>query len=280
MLMSGFTENVQLGQIGEVKLSSAVVMQAKLVNGPSYAILKWRGIALDGFDGRGWYKTRRIRFRQLPRNNVYAIHPFERTGEEVQYDVLLEPLATTALFAPYRVRSVSGILPGLETDNDDAVFMRAPAFRRVRYEAFSEVPKVPRPIKGSVSDTIVPPEIESRYLQLPIKMDPRIRTLGEDITARFPSFIEKAAAVEAYLKKNYKYTLQLTWDPGDQPISNFLFRAKAGHCEYFASSIAILLRAAGVPTRLVNGFLMGEYNHQPRRYSRDAQQNRHGGGKV
>jgi hypothetical protein len=66
--------------------------------------------------------------------------------------------------------------------------------------------------------------------------------------------------VEAYLKRNYKYTLQLTWEPGDEPVSTFLFSAKTGHCEYFASSMAILLRAAGVPTRLVNGFLMGEYN--------------------
>src|SRR5207302_4337115 len=61
-------------------------------------------------------------------------------------------------------------------------------------------------------------------------------------------------------KREYKYTLELTWDPGDQPISTFLFSAKAGHCEYFASSMAILLRAAGIPTRIVNGFLMGEYN--------------------
>jgi len=48
--------------------------------------------------------------------------------------------------------------------------------------------------------------------------------------------------------------------PGDQPIATVLFNARTGHCEYFASSMAILLRAAGVPTRLVNGFLTGEYN--------------------
>jgi hypothetical protein len=66
--------------------------------------------------------------------------------------------------------------------------------------------------------------------------------------------------VEAFLRRNYQYTLSLTWDPGDQPLSAFLFEARSGHCEYFASAMAVLLRAAGVPTRLVNGFLMGEYN--------------------
>jgi protein-glutamine gamma-glutamyltransferase len=62
------------------------------------------------------------------------------------------------------------------------------------------------------------------------------------------------------LKRNYKYTLNLTWTPGAQPISTFLFDSKSGHCVYFASAMAILLRSAGIPTRLVNGFLMGEYN--------------------
>jgi hypothetical protein len=66
--------------------------------------------------------------------------------------------------------------------------------------------------------------------------------------------------VETYLKRNYNYTLLLNWNPGREPLSTFLFSAKAGHCEYFASSMAVLLRAAGIPTRIVNGFLMGEYN--------------------
>jgi hypothetical protein len=71
---------------------------------------------------------------------------------------------------------------------------------------------------------------------------------------------EKASLIEAYLRKNYKYTLNLTWNPGPQPLNTFLFDAKNGHCEYFASAMAILARAAGIPTRLVNGFLTGEYN--------------------
>jgi hypothetical protein len=99
-----------------------------------------------------------------------------------------------------------------------------------------------------------------RYLQLPADTDPRIGQLAHDITAKGNSIFEKATLVEAYLRRNYKYTLNLTWAPGAQPVSTFLFTSKAGHCEYFASSMAILLRAAGIPTRVVNGFLTGEYN--------------------
>jgi hypothetical protein len=81
-----------------------------------------------------------------------------------------------------------------------------------------------------------------------------------DITQRGSSIREKASLVEAHLKRNYRYTLDLTWKAGNQPVTTFLFEAKAGHCEYFASAMAILLRSAGIPTRIVNGFLMGEYN--------------------
>jgi protein-glutamine gamma-glutamyltransferase len=106
----------------------------------------------------------------------------------------------------------------------------------------------------------VPPEIQFTYLQLPEDIDPRIRDLANQITADTKTPLEKAVKIEAYLKKNYKYTLTLSWEPGNRPLSAFLFEARSGHCEYFASAMAVLLRAAGVPTRIVNGFLMGEYN--------------------
>lgn len=109
-------------------------------------------------------------------------------------------------------------------------------------------------------------EISGRYLQLPRGIDPRIAQLANEITSKGKSTLEKATLVEGYLKRNYGYTLNLTWAPGPQPLTTFLFDAKEGHCEYFASSMAILLRSAGIPTRLINGFLMGEYNPVGRDY--------------
>src|SRR5437870_9314601 len=61
LLLSGFTDSVQLGEIGQVKLSTAVVMHARQIAGPPFGVLKWRGIALDGFDGHNWFKTDRKR---------------------------------------------------------------------------------------------------------------------------------------------------------------------------------------------------------------------------
>ena len=260
LLLSGFTDNVQLGEIGEVKLSSAVVMHARQVSGTPFGVLKWRGISLDRFDGHNWYKTKRSRFsvEQSP-DQQYWLRPIEKTGDLVRYEILLEPLATTTLFGPHQVRAVAGRLPGLETDADDSIYMRLQTLRRVQYVVRSEIPNRRRFLAAQQEERL-PPEIGARYLQLPHDIDPRIQQLATDITARGKSTMDKASLIESYLKRNYKYTLKLTWKPGPQPISTFLFDAKAGHCEYFASSMAILLRAAGIPTRLINGFLMGEYN--------------------
>jgi len=67
-------------------------------------------------------------------------------------------------------------------------------------------------------------------------------------------------AMESYLRNNFSYTLNLTGKPGDDPLAHFLFETRAGHCEYFASAMAIMLRTLGIPSREVNGFLPGEFN--------------------
>jgi hypothetical protein len=66
--------------------------------------------------------------------------------------------------------------------------------------------------------------------------------------------------MESYLRNNFTYTLNMTQNAGTDPLAQFLFRSRAGHCEYFASSMAVMLRTLGIPSREVNGFLPGEYN--------------------
>jgi transglutaminase-like putative cysteine protease len=180
----------------------------------------------------------------------------------VRYQILLEPLQdASALFGPFRIRGISGFsrnLLAVDRDSDDSVYMRSSG-SRIQYEVISEVPRLARlgdaNASGAESGNGSP-----KYLQLPEDTDPRVRELAAEITRNATSPLEKAVRVEAFLKRNYQYSLLLDWDPGAQPVSAFLLSAKRGHCEYFASSMAILLRAAGVGTRVVNGFLMGEYN--------------------
>src|SRR5262249_41597071 len=192
LLMSGFTENVQLGQIGAVKLSSAVVMRTRLVAGQPNVQVKWRGIALDVFDGKTWSKTDRSHVRLPSSGGQFTLRPPSPGAAQARFEVLLEPLATTALFGPHRIRSIQGSFLGLDTDHDEAVYTRNANLRRVQYEVVSEIPLRPSFLKrtGSIDETIEP-EIRAQYLQLPPKMDPRIKTLAENITKSSQTVLEK-----------------------------------------------------------------------------------------
>src|SRR2546425_282770 len=103
-------------------------------------------------------------------------------------------------------------------------------------------------------------EILSTYLQLPEGLDERIPGFAREITKNSPTPFDKALYIESYLRTRYAYTLNLTGKPGQDPLAHFLFETRAGHCEYFASAMAIMARTIGIPSREVNGFLPGEYN--------------------
>lgn len=260
LLLSGFNENVALGQIGQVKLGSAVVMHVKRLAGTPHSLLKWRGIALDTFDGRRWYKKDRSRAPVLRAGDGYTIDDSPMTGEAVRYEILLEPIATTTLFGPFQVRSIFGRgVPSIDTDAAGAIYTRFGQSRPLQYQVVSEIPKRLRPDAPEPANLMLP-AVDPGYLQLPQDLDPRVVGLAQTITSSGSTAREKAFLVEAYLKRNYRYTLTLDWNPGRQPVTTFLLSSKSGHCEYFASAMTILLRAAGIPARLVNGFMMGEYN--------------------
>ena len=269
LLLSGFSDTVELGEIGELKQSSAIVMHAQRITGTPFQALKWRGGALDTFDGSRWTRTDRTHTLIPAENSNYILRRNPARGELVTYDILLEPLATTTLFAPSQARQIYGRrIPGITVDRDGGIYARFQRSERLQYQVQSEITKPAgaegsaRIARASLENSGGFPEDSdfSPYLQLPENLDPGIRNLAEQITVGAQSPFEKANRVENYLRRNYQYTLKLTWDPGSDPLSTFLFKAKSGHCEYFASSMAILLRVSGVPTRMVNGFLMGEYN--------------------
>ena len=86
------------------------------------------------------------------------------------------------------------------------------------------------------------------------------RNLPKQITAHADNPYDKARAIEGYLRSHYGYTLDLTGPPQADPLAYFLFQKRAGHCEYFAAAMTVMLRSVGIPARYINGFLTGEYN--------------------
>src|SRR5262249_14731214 len=102
----------------------------------------------------------------------------------------------------------------------------------------------------------IPQAIRSRYLQLP-PLDPRIPALALDMVASQSSIPDRARSIESHLRSDYGYTLELPKTAVTDPLAYFLFTRKKGHCEYFASAMAVMLRALGIPSRLATGFQSG-----------------------
>jgi protein-glutamine gamma-glutamyltransferase len=277
-LMTGFNENVELGQIGELKKNSAVVMRVRTGRPVGYPLLRWRGIALVEFDGRRWFSNGRRPEPVPPASNSdgwISVNTSaglkDRPASGLKYTILLQPLATDALFAPASVVSLRGNFSGdgggygatsrrnyLLRDTTGSLFNPYRNYSPIRYEGFSLLPAIlPAKLRDAGSD--YPEEILRTYLQLPA-LDPRIPALAAQVTRNAGTPFDKAITLESYLRRTYAYTLTLTGKPGDDPLPHFLFETRAGHCEYFASAMAVMLRTLGIPTREVNGFLPGEYN--------------------
>jgi len=274
-LMSGFTDDVELGQIGEIKKNTAVVMRVQTGSPIDYNQLRWRGIALANFDGTRWSSGGRGTVQVFAGNDgwIPVGGPLPRNGERariLQYTVLMEPMASDALFTPGAAVAVRGDFRGeclstsgrrrcLLRDSSDSIFNPFHNYSAMRYSGVSRLPQFQLE-KLRSAGAEYPSEITDAYLQLPPKMDSRISDLAQSVTAKAQTPVDKAIALETFLRTKYSYTLDLSGKPGNDPLAYFLFKKRAGHCEYFASAMAVMLRTLQIPSREVNGFLPGEYN--------------------
>jgi transglutaminase-like putative cysteine protease len=111
-----------------------------------------------------------------------------------------------------------------------------------------------------------PDSIRRRYLSLPDKLPQRVRDLALDLTANQINLYDRAMAIETYLRK-FPYSLDVPAPPSDRDAADyFLFDLKKGYCDYFATSMVVLTRAAGLPARLVTGYSSGSYDYNARRF--------------
>ncbi len=108
-----------------------------------------------------------------------------------------------------------------------------------------------------------PSWITDRYLQLPASITPRTHQLAEEITEPYNNNFAKAQAVERYLRNNIKYNERISAPPSNvDKIDYLLFNVKEGYCDYYASSMVVMLRSVGIPARFVAGFARGTYNSE------------------
>jgi len=273
-LMTGFTENVELGQIGQIQKSSEVVMRVKVEGDPArFANQHWRGIALTHFDGHRWSSLAMERHRLYQDENgwfIFPAGPTSRYTKVLQYRVLLEPVASDAIFAAPGASTIrghfsagSGLGDGprrnfLLTDSSGSIFNPFPSYSELSYEVSSVPPNATADQLRAAGEKY-PPNVRATYLQLP-SLDRRVTDLARQATAAASNPYDKAVALQSYLQTRFVYTLDQGSSTSNDPLANFLFVRKTGHCEYFATAMTVMLRSLGIPARYINGFQTGEYN--------------------
>ena len=261
---TGFSDHLQLGRIGQIQQSSSVVMHIEIDNDTQGVYeLKWRGVALNAFDGHEWSNSFGSRRLEMSANGSYRLSRPDPPGlvpvprPSIHYRVLMEPLGTNVFFLAEKPRNLVGNYRPISIDAGGSVYDLDLDHPVSRYEADSELPQIDVDALQLAASAV--PQGADAYLKLP-PLDRRIPQLAEQITASSASNYDKAAAIEQYLRTRFGYTLQLPRTRPQDPLANFLFERKQGHCEYFASSMAVMLRTLGIPSRIVNGFRGGEFN--------------------
>ncbi len=262
---TGFTDRVQLGRIGQIQQSSAVVMHIEIENDRQGAYdLKWRGVALSAFDGRVWTNSFEQTQLRPAGDGSYRLAPLVGPRgaavvaiRSIRYRVLMEPIGSNVFFLAERPQRLTGNFRQVSMDAGGAVYDLDADHPINRYEAESQLAEIDSDDLRLAANTA--PRGMGEYLKLP-PLDMRISKLAEEITVAAPSNYEKAVALERYLATHFGYTLELPRSLPQDPLANFLFERKHGHCEYFASSMAVMLRSLRIPSRIVTGFRGGEFN--------------------
>lgn len=247
----GFSDRLALGEVSRIQKNGAVAMRVTLDPPPAQGEkeLYWRGIALDHFDGRKWQRSTSdtVALRRI--GETYHLDtPVVRQAPLIHQKIILEPTGSAALFALGRPVVISGRVGYLLRDSMGNLLSLYPSPFQISYEVLS----YPEPGWN-------PEPPSTNFLQLPA-LHPRTVSLSRQITDGLSDEGEKAGALERFLQKNYRYTLEDLPVADDDPLAAFLFEVKQGNCEYFASAMAIMLRSLGIPARVVNGYLGAEWN--------------------
>ncbi len=263
--VTGFSDSVTLGDIGRLQQNDKIVMRIRIDKNENKSLNKllWRGVALDTFNNKAWSKSKnkatdKETYVRVENGYFKLGSPSNNTRTTIQ-TIYLEPLNTDIIFSLSKPFNIRGGFQTINKDSEGALSGIRNGFERISYMVYSDTstPNIKRlqEDNGNYNKEFL------RYLQLPSKLDQRIEKLADTIIqkAETKSKFDKATAIERYLQNEFGYTLELKAG-GDEPLADFLFNIRKGHCEYFATAMAVMLRTQGIATRVVNGFQQGKYN--------------------
>jgi transglutaminase-like putative cysteine protease len=260
----GFSDKVSLGEFGRLRENLRVVMRINLPeqSGPLQEPLYLRGIVFDYYDVRTW-ANKGIPEETIPGKELIfpeANNPSEDSKTQ-RLSIILEPIDSAALFisnTSSKATFPDELAPSVVRDSLGNYSYNGSRHGVLRYELYSS-PESTGPKHLSL-------EQKNQYTQRSVLLDPSIAELAKQIIGDTKDPYQAATLVRNYLRGGFTYSLSLNPDP-NEPLKDFLFNTKSGHCQYFATAMAVLLRTQGFPTRLVNGFYGGEWNEYGQYYA-------------
>ena len=244
---TGFSDTLAPGDLGKLVKAGGTAFRVTFNQAPpAIAELYWRGLALDTFDGRSWQLD-----PQWDLNVRQARKPLG-LGHLTEYSIMLEPHQYRWLFTlaePIRVDSPQG---RITITADGLIAAQDVVMSRMQYTLVSAPPEQLEWPKMS-------PQERRRWLQLPEDSNPQAKNLAQSLRAQNLSVQQIINKVLTLFHEQFYYTLE---PPvlGKHSVDEFLFSSRRGFCEHFASSFAFLMRAAGVPARVIVGYQGGTFN--------------------
>lgn len=263
--LTGFDDEVKLGQLGEILENESVVMSVELYdyNVPARKIRPsgeplWRGVTMATYDQGRWHRSG----KELTTVPLTMSH---NATETIRQDIKLESTDSPVLFGLRPITSIrmaTATRNGPEFNMADGTFVRG----ELRHEAVDYVVESDADLRAPQSGEREPSARRlADLLEVPDTMRDRLRAIAEPLVKDIPRDDReaRAKALERYLLVDGKFSYTLHMDVQDatiDPVLDFLINRKQGHCEYFASALTLMLRSIGVPARMVNGFKGGDWN--------------------
>lgn len=240
--VSGLSDSMAPSDIAELSRSDALAFRASFEGEtPDRSQLYWRALTLESFDGRRWSQST---FAQVPQTPAW-----DKRGEPLRYSILMQPSSKPWLFA---LDVGETTLDSTQQMSDFRLQRRRPVERTLLYQVTSWPEAIRQP--ASLGKGL------RHALQLPDQGDPRSRAWAAELKQQYPQSEQLVQALLRHFNREpYGYTLRPP-AVGLDSIDDFLFETRNGFCAHYAGAMTFVLRAAGIPARVVAGYQGGEYN--------------------
>ena len=271
--MVGFTEHVDLGGVGRLRSDPTIVMRVEVPDlpkeSPARLALYLRGAAFDSYQGKSWSRSAGGTIHIDQRGRLIRLLRFPDATRDRHMQIELEPIEPPVVFLPPDAValsvSVQGLpmlanVPQVSAGPEGSLTYKSTEERGLRYD-------VSLAAADEATSRPLAPNERGRYLTLPNDLPPQVAELAHRWVGNTTDPRLEAQLIEARLRKDYRYDVDSPSGGAKNPLYDFLFVSRRGHCEFYSTAMAVMLRTLGVPTRNVTGFIGGTYNRFARSYA-------------